>query len=223
MRNFEDKKVIVIGAARQGQALARFFVKRGAEVVVTDSRSEDQLVDELAVLNGLPVSLDLGGHDKEILDGASLVCVSGGVPLTIPFIQEALVRNIKLSNDSEIFLEECPCSVVGITGSAGKSTTTALVGLMAQKTFEMKSNRQKAWVGGNIGNPLIDQLDQMGEDDLAIMELSSFQLELMNKAPQIAAILNITPNHLDRHGSMEAYINAKSRILWYQHAEDTAV
>ena len=223
MRNFEDKKVIVIGAARQGQALARFFVKRGAEVVVTDSRSEDQLVDELAVLNALPVSLDLGGHDTEILDGASLVCVSGGVPLTIPFIQEALVRNIKLSNDSEIFLEECPCTVVGITGSAGKSTTTALVGLMAQKTFEMKSNRQKAWVGGNIGNPLIDQLDQMGEDDLAIMELSSFQLELMNKAPQIAAILNITPNHLDRHGSMEAYINAKSRILWYQHAEDTAV
>jgi len=223
MKNYSNKKVIVIGAARQGQALARFFTKRSAEVVVTDYRSADQLKDELTVLNQLKVSLNLGGHDEKILDGASLVCVSGGVPLTIPFIQEALVRKIKLSNDSQIFLEECPCTVVGITGSAGKSTTTALTGLMAQKTFEMKSNRQNVWVGGNIGNPLIDKLDEMTEDDLAIMELSSFQLELMTRAPQIAAVLNITPNHLDRHGTMQAYIDAKSRILWYQHIDDVAV
>ncbi len=223
MKNYSNKKVIVIGAARQGQALARFFTKQSAEVVVTDYRSADQLKDELTVLNQLKVSLNLGGHDEKILDGASLVCVSGGVPLTIPFIKEALLRKIKLSNDSQIFLEECPCTVVGITGSAGKSTTTALTGLMAQKTFEMKSNRQNVWVGGNIGNPLIDKLDEMEEDDLAIMELSSFQLELMTKAPQIAAVLNVTPNHLDRHGTMQAYIDAKSRILWYQHIDDVAV
>jgi hypothetical protein len=113
--------------------------------------------------------------------------------------------------------------VAGITGSAGKSTTTALAGLMAKTTFEMKSNRQKAWVGGNIGNPLIDYLDQIGEDDLAIMELSSFQLELMKNSPQVAAVLNITPNHLDRHHSMDAYIDAKSHILWFQKADDIAI
>jgi len=223
MKNYTRKKIVIMGAARQGQALARFFTKRGAQVVLTDTREKEQLSEELAVLENLPVSLDLGGHHPEILDGADLVCVSGGVPLTIPFIQEALIQRIPLSNDSQIFLEECPCMVAGITGSAGKSTTTALAGLMAKTTFEMKSNRQKAWVGGNIGNPLIDYLDQIGEDDLAIMELSSFQLELMKNSPQVAAVLNITPNHLDRHHSMDAYIDAKSHILWFQKADDIAI
>lgn len=223
MKNYTGKKIVIMGAARQGQALARFFTKRGAQVVLTDTREKEQLSEELAVLENLPVSLDLGGHHPEILDGADLVCVSGGVPLTIPFIQEALIQRKPLSNDSQIFLEECPCMVAGITGSAGKSTTTALAGLMAKTTFEMKSNRQKAWVGGNIGNPLIDYLDQIGEDDLAIMELSSFQLELMKNSPQVAAVLNITPNHLDRHHSMDAYIDAKSHILWFQKADDIAI
>lgn len=223
MNNYAGKKVVVVGAARQGLALARFFSKRGAEVVVTDMRQEDQLGQELETLKTLPLSLDLGGHHVESLEGADLVCVSGGVPLTIPFIQEALIRKIKLSNDSQIFLEECPCTVIGITGSAGKSTTTELVGEIARKKFEMKGNRNHAWVGGNLGNPLINNIDEIQEDDLAIMELSSFQLELMSKSPQIATILNITPNHLDRHGSMQAYIDAKSRILWYQNAEDIAI
>lgn len=223
MKNYSDKRVVVIGAARQGLALARFFTKRGAQVVITDMRQREQLKDEMKLLEGIPVTFDLGGHHMEILDGADLVCVSGGVPLTIPFIQEALIQNIPLTNDSQIFLEECPCTVVGITGSAGKSTTTALTGLMAKKTFEMKKKRQRAWIGGNIGNPLIDRVDEIDPEDLAIMELSSFQLELMKKSPQIAAVLNITPNHLDRHGSMEAYIDAKSHILWYQNGDDIAV
>ena len=223
MKNYSGKKVIIIGAARQGQALARFFTKRGANVVVTDNREKAQLTEELKALESLPLTFDFSGHHADILDGADLVCVSGGVPLTIPFIQEALIHHIPLTNDSQIFLEECSCTVAGITGSAGKSTTTALVGAMAETTFAMKSNRQKAWVGGNIGNPLIDHLDEIQEDDLAIMELSSFQLELMKRSPQIAAVLNITPNHLDRHGSMAAYIDAKSRIIWYQHADDIAV
>jgi len=223
MKNYSAKKIVILGAARQGQALARFFSKRGAQVVLTDTREKEQLSEELAVLENLPISLDLGGHHTEILDDADLICVSGGVPLTIPFIQEAHIRRIPLTNDSQIFLEECPCMVAGITGSAGKSTTTALAGAMAKTTFEMKANRQKAWVGGNIGNPLIDYLDEIGEDDLAIMELSSFQLELMKNSPQVAAVLNITPNHLDRHGSMDAYIDAKSHILWFQKPDDIAI
>jgi UDP-N-acetylmuramoylalanine--D-glutamate ligase len=185
--------------------------------------SLDELPANLPDLEKLGIQLRLGGHSLELLEGADLVCVSGGVPLTIPFIQAALQRGIPLSNDSQIFLEACPAQVIGITGSSGKTTTTALVGLMAQKYFEMKQNGHRAWVGGNIGNPLIEQVDQIDEDDLVVLELSSFQLELMTRSPQIAAILNITPNHLDRHGSMQAYIAAKSRILRFQHPGDVAI
>ena len=223
MENWSGKKVIVIGAARQGTALSRYLASKGAQVILTDMHSLDDLPANLPDLEKLGIELRLGGHPLELLEGADLVCVSGGVPLTIPFIQAAMQRGIPLSNDSQIFLEACPAQVIGITGSSGKTTTTALVGLMAQKYFEMKQNGHRAWVGGNIGNPLIEQVDQIDEDDLVVLELSSFQLELMTRSPQIAAILNITPNHLDRHGSMQAYIAAKSRILRYQHAGDVAI
>ena len=223
MENWSGKKVIVIGAARQGTALSRYLASKGAQVILTDMHSLDDLPANLPDLEKLGIQLRLGGHPLELLEGADLVCVSGGVPLTIPFIQAALQRGIPLSNDSQIFLEACPAQVIGITGSSGKTTTTALVGLMAQKYFEMKQNGHRAWVGGNIGNPLIEQVDQIAEDDLVVLELSSFQLELMTRSPQIAAILNITPNHLDRHGSMQAYIAAKSRILRFQHAGDVAI
>ena len=223
MENWSGKKVIVIGAARQGTALSRYLASKGAQVILTDMHSLDDLPANLPDLEKLGIQLRLGGHPLELLEGADLVCVSGGVPLTIPFIQAALQRGIPLSNDSQIFLEACPAQVIGITGSSGKTTTTALVGLMAQKYFEMKQNGHRAWVGGNIGNPLIEQVDQIDEDDLVVLELSSFQLELMTRSPQIAAILNITPNHLDRHGSMQAYIAAKSRILRFQHPGDVAI
>ena len=223
MENWSGKKVIVIGAARQGTALSRYLASKGAQVILTDMHSLDDLPANLPDLEKLGIQLRLGGHPLELLEGADLVCVSGGVPLTIPFIQAAMQRGIPLSNDSQIFLEACPAQVIGITGSSGKTTTTALVGLMAQKYFEMKQNGHRAWVGGNIGNPLIEQVDQIDEDDLVVLELSSFQLELMTRSPQIAAILNITPNHLDRHGSMQAYIAAKSRILRFQHVGDVAI
>ena len=223
MENWSGKKVIVIGAARQGTALSRYLASKGAQVILTDMHSLDDLPANLPDLEKLGIQLRLGGHPLELLEGADLVCVSGGVPLTIPFIQAAMQRGIPLSNDSQIFLEACPAQVIGITGSSGKTTTTALVGLMAQKYFEMKQNGHRAWVGGNIGNPLIEQVDQIDEDDLVVLELSSFQLELMTRSPQIAAILNITPNHLDRHGSMQAYIAAKSRILRFQHPGDVAI
>ena len=221
--NYVGKKVIVIGAARQGLAISRFLSNRGAQVILTDNRPAAELAFANASLADLPVEFAFGGHPDSLLEGADLVCVSGGVPLTIPFLTAARNQGVQLSNDSQIFLEECPASVIGITGSAGKSTTTALVGLMAQKHFEVKNSKHRAWVGGNIGNPLIEDLDKMDEDDLAVMELSSFQLELMSTSPQVAAVLNITPNHLDRHGSMQAYIEAKSRILRFQHQGDVAI
>jgi UDP-N-acetylmuramoylalanine--D-glutamate ligase len=160
----------------------------------------------------------LGGHPLELLDTTDVLCLSGGVPLTLPIVAEAVARGILLSNDSQIFMEVVPCKTIGITGSAGKTTTTTLLGRMAKNAYG-----DRAFIGGNIGDPLLNYVDQMKSEDVAILELSSFQLEQMTISPNIAAILNITQNHLDRHGTMEAYTAAKARILEFQSQADTAI
>jgi UDP-N-acetylmuramoylalanine--D-glutamate ligase len=137
--------------------------------------------------------------------------------LNTPIVEEALERGIPLSNDAQIFLDHCPAPVIGITGSAGKTTTTALVGEMC------RSAGLRTWVGGNIGNPLIGDLAAIEQGDSVVMELSSFQLELMTTSPHIGVVLNITPNHLDRHRTMEAYVAAKRNIVAHQTAKDIAV
>lgn len=220
MDTWKDQRVVILGAARQGLALARYLVRRGARVTLSDQRSEEKLNVARAAMQGLPLDWALGGHPLSLLDGADLLCLSGGVPLTIPIVQEALVRGIPLSNDSQVFFDAVPCPVIGITGSAGKTTTTSLVGRMAQA--EVQPPRQ-AWVGGNIGTPLVDHLDEIKPEDIVVLELSSFQLEIMTSAPQIAAVLNVTANHLDRHVTLEAYTAAKARILTYQKPDAVAV
>jgi UDP-N-acetylmuramoylalanine--D-glutamate ligase len=224
MRDWTGKHVLVIGAARQGQALTRHLVAHGARVTLNDQKPTDDLNGVSAALIGLPVELVFGSHPMTLLDSADLVCVSGGVPLTLPLIMEAYRRGIPVTNDSQLFMESVPCPVIGITGSAGKTTTTTLVGRMAQAAVERGLiAHPKAWVGGNIGTPLIDHLDEIGAGDLVILELSSFQLELMTTSPHLATVLNITPNHLDRHASMAAYTAAKQRILDFQGDGDVAV
>jgi UDP-N-acetylmuramoylalanine--D-glutamate ligase len=215
-----NTRVLIIGAARQGLALTRYLSGRGAQVILNDRRSEIELAAAKASLAGLPVEWVCGSHPLELLDRADLVCLSGGVPLTMPLVVEAIRRGLPISNDTEIFLSKVNCPVIGITGSAGKTTTTTLVGRMAQAGVPAP---RRAWVGGNIGLPLVEYLDEIQPDDLVILELSSFQLEQVTHSPHIAAVLNITPNHLDRHGSMEAYTAAKARILGFQHAGDIAV
>ncbi len=211
------KRVVILGLARQGTALARFLAQAGAKVTVSDLRKKAALADPLAELADLPIRYALGRHPRNLLDGTDLLCLSGGVPLDIPIVAEARRRSIPLSNDAQIFLERCPAPVVGITGSAGKTTTTALVGEMC------RAAGMRTWVGGNIGNPLIPDLDQIGPDDRVVMELSSFQLEVMTTSPHVAAVLNVTPNHLDRHKTMEAYIAAKRNIVAHQKKEDFAL
>ena len=166
------------------------------------------------------IELHLGGHPTDILEGTDVVCVSGGVPLTISLIKEAQARGIPLTNDSQLFMEEVAARVIGITGSAGKTTTTILTGAIAKAALEPKV---KVWVGGNIGFPLIEHLEEIQPEDWVVHEFSSFQLEQMTLSPHIAVITNITPNHLDRHKTMEAYTAAKTHILEYQNAKDFAV
>ncbi len=233
MKNWSNTHVLILGAARQGIALARWLSNHGSHVTLSDSRNADELASARASLADTKVVWAVGGHPLELLNNTDMLCLSGGVPLTLPIAQEAIKRGIPLSNDTQIFMEAAPCRTIGITGSAGKTTTTTLVGRMAVASykFQVEGNLQpdnlqpsnNVFIGGNIGDPLINYVDDMTADDLAILEISSFQLEQMTISPNIAAVLNITPNHLDRHGTMEAYTNAKSRILEFQTEQDATI
>jgi UDP-N-acetylmuramoylalanine--D-glutamate ligase len=221
MTDWTGKRVLILGAARQGQALARWLTVHGAHVTLSDKRIAADLEPARQALADLPIEWAPGGHPLELLDQTDVLCLSGGVPLTLPIVAEAQKRGILLSNDTQIFMEVAPCKTVGITGSAGKTTTTALLGKMAEASYAEQAGR--VFVGGNIGDPLINYVDEMHPSDLAILEISSFQLDQMNISPNVAAILNITPNHLDRHGTMEAYTAAKARILDFQSKDDVAI
>jgi UDP-N-acetylmuramoylalanine--D-glutamate ligase len=235
---WSGQRVLILGAARQGTALARYLVTHGAQVTLNDRQEKGNLTVAIRSLQDLGESVrwECGAHPLGLLDGTDLVCISGGVPLTNPIVAEAQRRNIPLSNDSQLFLEAAPCRVIGITGSAGKTTTTTLVGRMAKFASQTEGGRRmtdqssssisrhsSVYVGGNIGSPLIAQVDEMSPDDIAVIELSSFQLEIMTRSPQVAAVLNVTPNHLDRHGTMQVYLQAKKRILDFQGDQDVAV
>lgn len=219
--DFTNKKVVILGLARQGMALARYFVAAGAQTVISDVATADQLEAELARLGDLPVELVLGGHPLTLLDGCHLLCLSGGVPPQLEIVQQAIALGIPLSNDSLLTLQlvraENLGPVIALTGSSGKTTTTTLVGQM------LAASGMVVHVGGNIGMPLIDQLSAIAPGDCIVLELSSFQLELFDPrlalgtlddlGPDVAAILNVTPNHLDRHTDMAAYALAKFNLL----------
>jgi len=212
-----DQHFVVLGLARQGLAVTRWLVEQGAQVTVSDAKPEVELQDPIAALRDLDVKFVLGRHPLSLLDECDVLCLSGGVPIDLPIVSEAQRRGIPLTNDAQLFVERCPAPIVGITGSAGKTTTATLTGEI------LKAAHHTTWVGGNIGNPLIGDLSEILPTDRVVMELSSFQLDVMTVSPHVAAVLNITPNHLDRHPSMEAYIEAKRHILDYQSFDDVAV
>jgi UDP-N-acetylmuramoylalanine--D-glutamate ligase len=209
------KTVLILGFARQGRALARWLPTVGARAIASDAKPRAAL--DFAESDFPGVEFALGGHPLELLDRADLVCVSGGVPLDLPIVQAAFRRGLPVTNDAQLFVERCPAPILGVTGSAGKTTTTALTGAIVREAGFT------TWVGGNTGDVLLDVLAQIQPDHRVVMELSSFQLELMTISPPFGAILNITPNHLDRHPSMEAYIAAKTNMIAHQSADDVAV
>ena len=217
MDDLSGKRLLILGLARQGKALARFAVEAGAQVTISDLRSPEKLAEILADLRDLDIAYVLGEHPMSLLDKTDVMAISGGVPADAPLVQAARARGVQITNDSQEFMKRAPTAVIGITGSAGKTTTTALTGIMGQVAG------RRTWVGGNIGRPLIADLHKMQPDDMVVQELSSFQLEIWTQSPHVAAVLNITPNHLDRHKTMAAYADAKANILRYQSAADVAV
>ncbi len=228
--SFTGKRIVILGLARQGLALARFFVSEGAQVLVSDLANADKLQSELSALADLPIELVLGGHPLTLLDNCDLLCLSGGVPPQSDIVQSAIARGICLSNDSLLTIQRARQLGLGpiivITGSSGKTTTTTLVGLM------LAESGKRVHVGGNIGTPLLDRMHLIEKGDCIVLELSSFQLELFDPAiawgdfeqngPDVATILNLTPNHLDRHPAMAAYAAAKLN-LWRHLPENAQI
>ncbi len=227
-------RVLIVGLGREGVALATYLAGHGVAVTATDMQSEAQLGPAAATLRAAGVTLELGRHPDWLLANTDLLLVSPGVPPEIPFLEQARQLHLPFSTESRLFCYLCPAPIVAITGSSGKTTTTTLVGKM------LEAEGLKTWVGGNIGLPLIQVVDEIAPHDKVVMELSSFQLEyfhpqpvpahlpqlaglLAGWSPPVAAILNITPNHLDRHPSMKHYVRAKRAGIDYQEPDGVLV
>ena len=203
------KRVTVMGLGLFGGGLGvtRFLIRQGAKVTVTDTKSEHDLRESVEQLRALPVTLRLGGHDEADFRDADLVIVNPAVPESNPYLKLARA----LDTEMNLFFKLCRAeTIVGVTGSNGKTTTTTLVGEIAKK------HPWRSWVGGNIGVSLLESLPDIAPDHLVLLELSSFQLEnlgLLKKSPHVGAVLNLSPNHLDRHVTMENYTAAKRQIV----------
>ena len=213
--DYQDKKIVIVGAGATGRSLARFFLARRAQVVLSDHRSGD-CFDDLDELSRIGARLDLGGHTRELFLGADLIAVSPGVPLDIPILRACCEHGIAILGEVEIAWRELSGTMIAVTGTNGKSTVTSLIGDM------LIAWGQKAFIGGNLGVPLIDAV----ETDCAwqVVELSSFQLETIDAfRPRYALLLNISEDHLDRYPDMASYIAAKQRIFENQQSDDFAV
>jgi len=214
------KRVLVVGLARTGVATALFCSKRGAIVTVTDTRSANEIGEAVAQLHAAGIALELGGHSEKSLDGQHLVVPSPGVPADSALLRAAGTKGITIWSEIELaycFINPDSC-LIGITGSNGKTTTSSLIAHVLQ------SYGLPTVLAGNIGTPLISVVEQTDENTDIVAELSSFQLELIKSfRPNISVFLNLTPDHLDRHGSLDAYARAKQRIFENQQAGDAAV
>jgi len=218
--SYTGKRVTVVGLGREGRAVARVLAREGAYVTVSDARDEQALAEGIAALADLPVPVRyaLGTDDPDRVLDCDLLALSPGVDKRAPLVREALRRGVPITSETALFFARCPAPIIGVTGSAGKTTTTTLVGEMLRR-----DGTRPLYVGGNIGSPLLERLGEITPDARVVLELSSFQLEWLERSPSIAVITNLTPNHLDRHETMEAYAAAKANIVAHQGPGDLAV
>ncbi len=213
----EGKNILVVGMARSGVAAAEFLISRGARVTVNDSKPEDELNDA-QLLRGKGVSVVAGAHPLELFENSDLIVVSPGVPLALEPFQRARSMGIPILGEVELAARFIRGRLIGITGSNGKTTTTTLAGEL------LKEAGLPTQVGGNIGTPLISLTRTSRDDGFTVVELSSFQLEAVEKLHLfVSVILNITPDHLDRYDSMDDYAAAKANVLRNQTGDDFAV
>jgi len=215
MTEYVGKNILVVGLGRSGLAAALYLSQQGANVTVTDTRTEKDLSSEIESLSKCNVKYQLGSNPKDIFVSSDLVVLSPGVPLTIEGVKAAREKNIPVVCEMELGLREISGEVIAITGTNGKSTTTALIGRLLEETGK------QVWVGGNIGTPLLNDIEGIRAADYLVLELSSYQLEITpSLKPKCAVWLNVSPDHLDRYDSYDDYIKAKSLIGKNQDKDD---
>ena len=216
MHNLREARVTVIGLGIEGIDLVRFLTAEGARVTVSDARPPEQLTAQLAAIEDCDARLSLGANRVEDATAAEALFVSQGVPNDLPALTAAEAAGVPVSSMLGLFLERCPAPVTGITGSAGKTTTTALVGAM------LEAAGVDHVVGGNIGVGLLSLLPRISVTTRVVAEMSHTQLERIARSPEVACVTNVTPNHLDRF-TWDEYVDLKRRVFRFQRAEDAAV
>jgi len=227
MLNLRDQNVVVMGLGRFGGGIGvtRYLVAQGAKVLVTDALPEKELTKSMDKLRDLPIEYRLGEHQHEDFKLADIVVVNPAVdPRSNPYLQTAIENRAQLTSEIRLLVAALPprTRVIGITGTAGKSTTTAMIG----NIFQHCHTTGKTWVGGNIGGSLLPHVQQITDKDWVVLELSSFMLEgLVHEkwSPHIALLTNFTDNHLDRHGTLDAYAIAKQALFNHQTNSDIAL
>lgn len=218
---YDGRNILVIGAGRSGLASAEFLARRGARVILADQQ-EPARSETLDALKALGVECLWGGQPDVACLGVEEIVVSPGVPLSIPPLVYARAQGIPVTGELELAYRNCAAPFVAITGTNGKTTTTTLCGELLKKRWQPRGRR--VLVGGNIGVPLIREVPYLTAEDVVVAEVSSFQLETTEQfRPHLALMLNLTPDHLDRHGDMEGYLAAKAKIFANQTAADALV
>jgi UDP-N-acetylmuramoylalanine--D-glutamate ligase len=216
--NLKDKRVLVVGLGRSGVASALFLKAHGVRVTVSDTKSGDELRNEIPTLLDHGITVETGGHGERTFRGQDLIVVSPGVPVDAPALVQARALGEEVIGEIELASRFLPGPIVAITGSNGKTTTTTLAGEI------LTAGGFPTLVGGNIGTPAIALLERAKPETLIVLEVSSFQLETIQTfRPKVAVVLNVTPDHLDRHKTFEAYADAKARMVENQRSDDFAV
>lgn len=213
-----NKRITVVGLGITGEAVAHFLIKRDAIVTVTDSGAGDQVKEAAEKLKTMGVMIELGGHSPHVFNDTELIILSPGVPHTLKHFNDARKRGIPVLGEIELASRFISEPIIAVTGTNGKTTVTSLLGEML-----MKSGKE-TFVGGNIGNPLIGYADSNQKADCLVVELSSFQLDTIEHfRPDVAVLLNITDDHMDRYPNFEAYVDSKARIFENQTSDNIAV
>ncbi len=214
--SLRGKKILVMGLGVSNRPLVRMLLHYGCDVTGCDKTPREQFDDELRELEAFGCKMKVGeGYLHDL--SADIVFRTPGMHPNIPALRALRESGAEVTSEMEVFFELCPCTILAVTGSDGKTTTTTLISEM------LKASGKTVWLGGNIGTPLLPLIDQMQETDYAVVELSSFQLMDMHQSPHVAVVTNLAPNHLDVHKDMEEYIQAKVNLFRYQKAGDILI
>ena len=212
----KNKEITVIGIGISNRPLIRYLIEHGAKVTACDKKTKEQLGEIADELSALGVNLSLGDAYLDNIK-ADIIFKTPGMRFDHPALLAAKAKGAKITSEMEVFFDICPCKIIAVTGSDGKTTTTTLIHTLLSK------EGYTCHLGGNIGTPLLTKAKDMKSDDFAVLELSSFQLHTMKKSPEIAVITNISPNHLDMHKDYQEYIDAKKNIMLYQDSNNTII